>query len=82
MATAAKRPIRARRGEATGPLKARPTTPGPPQAQPSNPAVEAPPVVAAPTNDERRDRWRRDAGTVRWQDETGDRSGAPAPSPS
>jgi len=34
------------------------------------------------TTQERRDRWRRAAGTIRWQDETGDRSGAPAPSPS
>lgn len=33
-----------------------------------------------PTNDERRDRWRREAGTAPWPDETGDCSGAPAPS--
>jgi len=37
-------------------------------------------VVAGLTPAERRDRWRRLAGTVRWQDETGVRSGAPAPS--
>ena len=33
-----------------------------------------------PTNEERRDRWRREAGTAAWIDETGDCSGAPAPS--
>jgi hypothetical protein len=34
-----------------------------------------------PTDEQRRDRWRREAGTATWHDETGDRSGAPAPSP-
>jgi hypothetical protein len=33
-----------------------------------------------PTNEQRRDRWRREAGTAAWSDETGDCSGAPAPS--
>ncbi len=35
----------------------------------------------ASTNDARRDRWRREAGTARWQNETGVQSGAPAPLP-
>ena len=36
--------------------------------------------TSEPTDEERRARWRREAGTAAWQDETGDRSGAPVPS--